>query len=151
MCNKTHAIQKIMSDLDDFSNSGEDDSEGSLVDFIVGDEELDEEEEGGGMDVETNDDGEEEDVEEITNQYNPTLETHGIVLNSQGLRRSTRVTKGKPPVKYVDDEYLQLMTDDIGSDLDKLSSDEDEEGGSDEDEDFELENEEEEEEEDLMV
>ena len=132
-----------MSDADDFSNSYEDDdSEGSLVDFIVGDDEEVEEVEDDGMEVEMNEDGdEEEDVEEITKQYTPSLENQGIVLNSQGLRRSTRVTKGKPPVKYVDDEYLNLMTEDIGSDLDKLSSDSDEEESGEEDEDFELEEE----------
>lgn len=132
-----------MSDADDFSNSYEDDdSEGSLVDFIVGDDEEVEEVEEDDMEVEMNEDGdEEEDVEEITKQYTPSLENQGIVLNSQGLRRSTRVTKGKPPVKYVDDEYLNLMTEDIGSDLDKLSSDSDEEESGEEDEDFELEEE----------
>jgi hypothetical protein len=129
------------SDVEDFSESGDDDSEGSLVDFIVADNEVeveargdeeDEEEEGGVENVE-------EDEEEIKRQYDPSLESQGIVTNSAGLRRSTRTNKGRPPVKYIDDEYLQLMTDDVGSDIDKLSSEEEEEEEDEEDEDFELE------------
>jgi hypothetical protein len=126
------------SDIEDFSESGDDDSEGSLVDFIVPDNEVEvcdeEEEEEGEVEVET----EEDDEEEIKRQYNPSLESQGIVTNSAGLRRSTRANKGRPPVKYIDDEYLQLMTDDVGSDIDKLSSSEEEEE-EEEDEDFQLE------------
>ena len=126
------------SDIEDFSESGDDDSEGSLVDFIVPDNEVEvcdeEEEEEGEVEVET----EEDEEEEIKRQYNPSLESQGIVTNSAGLRRSTRANKGRPPVKYIDDEYLQLMTDDVGSDIDKLSSSEEEEE-EEEDEDFQLE------------
>jgi hypothetical protein len=137
------------SDIEDFSESGDDDSEGSLVDFIVPDNEVEMEVggEGGEEDEEVEEDNEvemeveneEEDEEEIKRQYNPSLESQGIVTNSAGLRRSTRANKGRPPVKYIDDEYLQLMTDDVGSDIDKLSSSEEEEDEEDEDEDFELE------------
>ena len=49
------------------------------------------------------------------------------------------MTKGKPPVKYVDEDYLQLMTEDIGSDLDKMSSESDEEEELDDEEDGEFE------------
>ena len=129
------------SDVEDFSESGDDDSEGSLVDFIVPDNEVDME--GGGEDEEE-EEGEnemevEDDEEEIKRQYDPSLESQGIVINSAGLRRSTRANKGRPPVKYIDDEYLQLMTDDVGSDIEKLSSSDEEEEEEEEDEDFELE------------
>lgn len=140
------------SDVEDFSESGDDDSEGSLVDFIVPDnevemevggeedeEEEDEEEVEEDNEVEMEVENEEEDEEEIKRQYNPSLESQGIVTNSAGLRRSTRANKGRPPVKYIDDEYLQLMTDDVGSDIEKLSSSEEEEEEEEEDEDFELE------------
>ena len=139
------------SDVEDFSESGDDDSEGSLVDFIVPDNEVemevggegdeDDEDEGEDYDEEDNAmevENEEEDEEEIKRQYDPSLESQGIVTNSAGLRRSTRANKGRPPVKYIDDEYLQLMTDDVGSDIDKLSSSSEEEE-EEEDEDFELE------------
>jgi hypothetical protein len=134
-----------MNDEDDFSNScDDDDSEGSLVDFIVDDDEEEEEEEDDMGEDNASYDGDEdgdevEDVAEITQQYNPSLESHGIVLNSEGLRRSSRLTKGKPPVKYVDEDYLQLMTEDIGSDLDKMSSESDEEEELDDEEDGEFE------------
>ena len=126
------------SDVEDFSESGDGDSEGSLVDFIVPDNDVDVEEEDDD-DVEDYEmEVEEDDMEEIKRQYTPTLESQGIVTNAAGLRRSTRTNKGRPPVKYIDDEYLQLMTDDVGSDIDKLSSS-DEEEDEEEDEDFELE------------
>lgn len=108
-----------MSDVEEYSDSGEGDSEGSLVDFIVDSSNEEEEEEE--LEIE---DGDEdvEDVQEITQQYSETIESEGIVTNPSGLRRSTRVSKGRPPARYVDEEYVGLMTEDVGSDIEKLSS-----------------------------
>lgn len=125
-----------MSDVEDYSVSGDDDSAGSLVDFIV-DSSHDE------MEIEDaeveNEDGE-EDVNEITQQYSPQLENEGIVTDASGLRRSMRVSKGRAPARYVDEEYVGLMTEDIGSDIDRLSSDDSYDG--DDSEEFEVEDEE---------
>jgi hypothetical protein len=86
-----------------------------------------------------NEDGE-EDVNEITQQYSPQLENEGIVTDASGLRRSMRVSKGRAPARYVDEEYVGLMTEDIGSDIDRLSSDDSYDG--DDSEEFEVEDEE---------
>ena len=122
---------KTMSDVEEYSDSGEGDSEGSLVNFIV-DSSHDEEEEDE-LEIE---DGEEdaEDVHEITQQYSDQLENEGIVTNPNGLRRSMRISKGRPPARYVDEEYVGLMTEDVGSDIDKLSSDDSYDGDDDSEE-----------------
>lgn len=128
-----------MSDLEVFSTSGEDDSEGSLVDFIVNSEEG-EEEEASETEVEDGvEDGVEDvdDVSEITRQYSEQVENEGIVTNALGLRRSMRVSKGRPPARYVDEEFVELMTEDVGSDIDKILSD-DSYDGDDESEEFEV-------------
>lgn len=130
-----------MSDVEDYSVSGDDDSEGSLVDFIVDSSHDEMEIEDGEEEVEDEDCNEDvEDVNEITQQYSPQLENEGIVTDATGLRRSMRVSKGRAPARYVDEEYVGLMTEDIGSDIDRLSSDDSYDG--DESEEFEVEDEE---------
>ena len=136
-----------MSDVEDYSTSGEDDSQGSLVDFIVDDDEISEvdgEEESGSDDEEEEKSSEEEDGE-IVCQYHPSMEQVGIVTNPQGLRRSTRRNKGCPPSYYVDEDMAALMTEDVGSDIEMLLSHGDDSGGEDDSsEEFEMEVEEEE-------
>jgi len=123
-----------MSDVEEYSFSGDDDSEGSLVDFIVDDDD----------EIEVEDDEMEEEDEsdgddEIKGQYKPDMETIGIVTNVDGLRRSTRRNKGCPPSFYVDEDMAALMTEDIGSDIDRLSSDSDESEESESEEEYEVE------------
>lgn len=131
-----------MSDVEDYSTSGEDDSQGSLVDFIVDDDEVSE------VDGEESLDDEEEEEEnseeadgEIVGQYHPSMEQVGIVTNPQGLRRSTRRNKGCPPSYYVDEDMAALMTEDVGSDIDMLlaQADESEDEDDSSDEEFEME------------
>lgn len=126
-----------MSDVEEYSDSGADDSEGSLVDFIV--DTSDEEDKEDDDEVEMDDGDEDEaDVMEITQQYSESLAEQGIVTDHNGLRRSMRVSKGRPPARYVDEEYVGLMLDDIGSDIDRLSSD-DSYDADDDSEEFKLE------------
>lgn len=114
-----------MSDVEEYSISGEDDSEGSLVDFIVDDDEEEEVPDEESECEEVYETSSEDD--EIKGQYNPDMEAVGIVTNVDGLRRSTRRNKGCPPSFYVDDDMAALMTEDIGSDIDRLASESGEE------------------------
>ena len=92
-----------------FSSSYDSDSEGSLVDFIVKDEEDFEAYSG---DEETSElDFPNPDVE-IMNQYEDVK--HNGTIMSGGVRKSTRTVK-KPEI-YIDSQYVNLMTNDIGSD-----------------------------------
>lgn len=115
-----------MSDIEDFEDSGEGDSEGSLVDFIVADDSGDECEDSGDSDVDVNSEEDPDDVAEIAQQYSNKMEVEGIVVTPHGVRRSMRASKGRPPARYVDEDYVGLMTEDVGSDIEKLSSSEDE-------------------------
>ena len=124
------------SDLDVIS-SDEDDSEGSLVDFIVNSS--DEEEEVDDDEHEDSDVSEDiEDDEDIIQQYSSKMETEGIVTDQNGRRRSTRISKGRPPCRYVDENYRELLLEDVGSDIDHLV-DEDSYVADDESEEFQLE------------
>lgn len=103
--------------------SEDSDSAGSLADFIVSSEDTDDE--GGDYgDVHTDDD-------DVTTQSTALaaelleclpFETSeaGTVVNSSGLRRSTR--SRKVPERYVDPSYLKLMMEDVSS----MSEDSDE-------------------------
>ncbi len=143
------------------TTSDENESEGSLVDFIVHDEESTDddgdfdpmdyeesdgeimeedggveedaggeddagEEDAGGEDAEE-DDAEEEgqvplvatpgDDEMVRAQYTGNMEHEGSVFTSTGIRRSMRTSKGRAPLRYVDDDYVGLMTEDVDSDI----------------------------------
>lgn len=109
----------------DDSRSEDSDSAGSLQDFIVNDEYDGDVSEGGGEGEDEPDDEETTenvDDEDVRNQYTPDMETKGIVHAPNGLIRSTRCTRGKKPVYYVDEGYTEMMLDDVGSDLEHMSS-----------------------------
>jgi hypothetical protein len=112
-----------MSDVEEYSDSGEGDSEGSLVDFIVdsNDEEEVEDEVDTEMEVENGDDNVDEDpddVREITQQYSDRLENEGIVTDPSGVRRSMRVSKGRPPTRYVDEDDIEKLSSEDSYDAD---------------------------------
>ena len=97
-----------MSDYDDRSSDESD--AGSLEDFIV------------------NSDSEVESVDS-TDPPLDSLDVHesNIIQSSvitRGVRRSTRANRGCAPERYVDDQYVRLMTEDIGSDRISDSDDE---------------------------
>jgi hypothetical protein len=118
--------------------SSDNESEGSLAEFIehdsaehdaVQDDESYEAEccteTGGGDSAEEEEEqGAEDDVvvpEEdpdaaIRAQYTPDMEQCGSVVNEAGVRRSTRTTKGKAPQRYVDEDYAELMLEDLTAD-----------------------------------
>ena len=120
---------KCDSDYDDRSSGGSD-SEGSLVDFIMADE--DEEEPSSGE--ETNDDNADA---ALVNEfpYDPSLLKE--CADASGPRRSRR--ERKAPERYVDDKYAQLMFDDV--EMSKLEASSDDDGaaidGESEDDDYE--------------
>jgi hypothetical protein len=89
------------------ARSSDESDAGSLEDFIAGSDEE-------GSDPLSITDGEELDVVNII----PTRKTGT-------LRRSTRT--GKAPVRYVDDDYVRLMTEDVDTEA-VVSSDNEEEG-----------------------
>lgn len=122
--------------------SEEEDTEGSLADFIVHDseEEIDdvsfeaksESEESNSHDDDDDEDedeggecasaaetstaapdcAEEDSDEDIKRQYRAEMEhTEGTVFTN-GVRRSMRASKGKAPVRYIDDDYAALMLED---------------------------------------
>lgn len=111
------------------TSSSNEDTEGSLADFIEHDsdeldaaqedesyeqdEEQDEDEEEG-TDTEQKDQETEEDPDAaIRALYTPDMEQLGSVITAEGVRRSTRATKGKAPTRYVDEEYADLMLEDL--------------------------------------
>lgn len=130
-----------------------DDSEGSLADFIEHDsDEVEEEDasfhgddddmESESAEVSENEDDEDEDEEQeeeeedpdrdVIGQYTADMETSMGLVVVDGVRRSMRSTRGKAPVRYVDEEYADLMLEGAShADL-QLSdvSDEEEEEGS---------------------
>ena len=120
---------------DEDSRSEDSESAGSLCDFIVDDDGYD----GGSSDAEEGEDNgvdeEEEDDAEVRRQYNPSMESRGIVVGTDGVVRSTRSTRGKRPVQYVDDSYAEMMLDDVGSDIEHMSSCDSEETYDDPDDD----------------
>ena len=127
------------SDVKPIVTSEESESEGSLAEFIVHDSD----EEGDDVDdtfvcstnVDSDDetrpsvceeevceeDGEVETKDEdevVAMQYTEDMEVEGSVVNELGVRRSMRSNKGKVPTRYVDEEYCNLMMDDVSeSDL----------------------------------
>lgn len=140
-------------------------SEGSLADFIEhdsdeldaaqGDESYNEDDAENDEDEDDADDDaeqkEEDETEEdpdvaISAQYTTEMERLGTVITQEGVRRSTRSTKGRAPTRYVDEEYAELMLEDLtAEDRDQLaeefttSSTEQWEDNEDEDDDDELE------------
>lgn len=48
---------------------------------------------------------------EIQQQYTADMEGLGLVM-AGGVRRSSRINKGRPPDRYVDSEYCELMLED---------------------------------------
>lgn len=122
------------------SSSASDDTEGSLADFIEHDsaeleddesytesseegevscskrprlrgDESDEEDEGDEDEATTQ--TEEDPDDAIRRQYSPEMEQRGSVVTETGVRRSMRSTKGKAPQRYVDEDYADLMLEDI--------------------------------------
>lgn len=144
---------RVLKDCDSSScrtSVDEDDSEGSLANFIEHDSQ--EEDEGGDGDAsyeeedenagesdddevtqkakrarvhtdQTEEDAEgeetatEEDADEaIKRQYTTEMETAcGSVITSTGVRRSMRSNKGRAPIRYVDEDYVELMLEDVDS------------------------------------
>jgi len=140
----------VYSDNED-SRSEDEDSVGSLIDFIVDDDEDEEEEEDeeedeydfgdGGMVVEEPDDVGEDGavVTEIRQQYQTSMEEEGIVKNERGLFRSRRSTQGKPPDRYVSENHSTMLLDDVGSEVEFVFSGSDSECSvvdDDEDDDY---------------
>jgi hypothetical protein len=133
-----------MSDLESCTTSVDSDTEGSLADFIVHDEdeeEDDEEFENEGVDDASTDNGsalqpeekeseeesegkEEDDEADVRAQYTETMEQEGLITTENGLRRSARINKGRAPVRYVDEDYIGLMTSDVDSDVQWSSEEE---------------------------
>jgi hypothetical protein len=134
--NQKKAVRAKKNDNDCDSSSGgvtsssNEDTEGSLADFIEHDsdeldaaqedesyeqdEEHEEEEEEEGTDTEQKDPDTEEDPDAaIRALYTPDMEQLGSVITVEGVRRSTRATKGKAPTRYVDEEYADLMLEDL--------------------------------------
>ena len=143
-----------MSDSESRCTSPENsDSEGSLVDFIVHDEDVidddedefsaEEEEEFSAEEKEEEEAEAEEKEEEkgveaeaeaevemevectgdsmVASQYNQSMENEGLVTTATGVRRSMR--KSKAPVRYVDEDYVGLMVEDVDSNAEWSSSD----------------------------
>lgn len=115
-------------DSEKVTSSVEDESEGSLADFIEHDSaELDaqddgsyEQESGAAASSHDEEDGEDDTVateedpdDAIRAQYTADLEQCGSIVNDQGVRRSARANKGKAPTRYVDEEYAELMLEDL--------------------------------------
>lgn len=50
-------------------------------------------------------------LNEIQQQYTPAMEGLGLVA-VDGIRRSSRINKGVPPTRYVDNDYCELMLED---------------------------------------
>ena len=103
-----------------------DDSEGSLADFIEHDsdeaddasyhsdeEEEDEEEDVAEEEAEVEEEKEEQhdhdSDQDVIQQYTPAMETSMGSVVVDGVRRSMRSTRGRAPVRYVDEEYAELM------------------------------------------
>ena len=112
-----------MATIDDYceARSSDDSDAGSLEDFIVGSESDNSSEET----VSSSDNDQEVDVANII----PTRQ-------AGSLRRSTRTSKA--PVRYVDDDYVRLMTEDADAEVAVSSDDEsrDTTDGVDEDEEY---------------
>jgi len=51
-------------------------------------------------------------LNEIQQQYTPAMEGLGLVVANDGIRRSSRTNKGRPPNRYVDNDYCELMLED---------------------------------------
>ena len=110
------------------AESGEDDDDaGSLVDFVVKDEDVPEPD-GSTVDEEA-DAVERDDVHEIVQQL-PAVANMGTVI-TDGVRRSTRANKGKPPEQFIPDNFAELMME--GENPDEVFADDEDEGGGDED------------------
>ena len=150
--NRESKVLKNMSDLESCTTSVDSESEGSLVDFIEhdddeagGDEDFVDEaatsevQSGSGSDEESGSEDESvpgekpltrdmimDDDVEVCAQYSPAMEQEGLITTSCGLRRSARVYKGRAPVRYVDEDYVGLMTSDVDSNVEWSSDDDDE-------------------------
>ena len=59
---------------------------------------------------------ESEDEQVIIKQYTPQMETEGSI-ETNGRRVSSRATKGRPPTRYVDENFVEFMLDDVEVDL----------------------------------
>lgn len=110
-----------MATIDDYceARSSDDSDAGSLEDFIAGSDS--EEEEAGSS-------GGFEGAPPCSSEGEPEVDVANIIATRQAgssLRRSTRTSKA--PVRYVDDDYIRLMTEDANAE-DAVSS----EAGSDE-------------------
>ena len=127
-----------MSDVDSSCTTIDDsDSEGSLVDFIVKEEEENSEDEDEDENENENENSDVNDEEEekkdaaddnlVCGQYSAAMELEGLVVTETGLRRSARVSKGVAPVRYVDNDYIGLMLEDADTDISNQSSEEEDE------------------------
>lgn len=110
--------------------SREDDTEGSLADFIEhdsaeadntdasytassDDESVSANAEAEEQSSETDDDDPDECIKQ---QYKDDMEhACGSVITPAGVRRSMRANKGKAPTRYVDEDYAELMLEDMSA------------------------------------
>ena len=121
---------EVYDESTDCEDSEDSDSTGSLAEFIVPDDEEEVEE---GHDEDDDDEEEDEKDEEgvpvavdeapmavlietdeeaeIRRQYTEDMERQGSILIG-GVRRSMRKTKGVAPSVYVDEHFVELMTED---------------------------------------
>ena len=123
-------------------------TEGSLADFIEHDEDegsgdssyeedREEDEEDEDEDEDEDEEEDEEEEKEEADEEDSTLDSDdaSVIREAQvvatevvpegGLRRSTRSTKGKAPVKYMDEYYVDFMLEDVDVEA-VLQDDEDE-------------------------
>src|SRR3989344_4759497 len=143
----------MSTDNESVATSVEDESEGSLAEFIdhdsdeivaEDDEFKEQEQEQDGPEEEDEDEEaedsnetsecasecgteekEETEDKEVIEQYNSDTERHGLRYE-KGVRRSMRVNKGKAPVRYMDENFVCLMLSDVS--CDEIYSNDDDEG-----------------------
>ena len=110
----------IITDSDSEDAKDENENENEKKD----DDEADDDEADGDVeDDDTEDDGD----AFVRRQYSEACESNGLVVLESGVRRSMRAAKGQAPIRYVDEDYLALMREDV--DLDALCSESQEEEG----------------------
>jgi len=117
-------LRRVEDSESECTTSMDDDTEGSLADFIEHDSNEPGEEDASytqSEDASGSDSGsademtltDEDPDEAIRRQYTAEMEMRGSILTDTGVRRSMRTTKGKAPVRYVDEDYAELMLEDI--------------------------------------
>ena len=99
--------------------------------IVDDDDDADDEDDDEDDDDEDNDEANMEDVVPLVDeddtvrcQYSTHMEAEGSILTSGGVRRSMRNSKGRAPTRYVDEEYVDLMTGDV--DMEHIDTSEEE-------------------------